>query len=95
MPEVDPVSLSQADVVIVAQSVDGFFNPDCADAMRAVVDELESLNQVESILWLDRVPVLNIFGLPQPLLLGSTASQKLFEAAKKKPSVIRWSAANC
>ena len=82
-PNVDPISLSAADVVIVCQS-ETFFTPEGATAMRDVVDELEALDQVKRVLWMDRVPILNIFGLPEPLFPRSKASQQRFDAAKEK-----------
>lgn len=83
LPDVDPVSLSGSDVVVVVQG-DDFFTPRAAEAMRAVVNDLENLPEVRSILWLDRVPVLNIFGLRQPLLPSEKATQQRFEAARKQ-----------
>ena len=83
VPNVDPVSLSESDAILVVQSEE-FFSAPAADAMRKVVDDLEELDQVRRVLWMDRVPILNIFGLPQPLLPRSTASPARFAAAKKK-----------
>lgn len=83
LPDVDPVSLSDSDAIIVVQCED-FFTASAAEAMRAVVDRLESLEQVRGVLWMDRVPMLNIFGLPEPLLPRSTASPNRFAAAKQK-----------
>lgn len=82
-PDVDPVSLSDAEAIIVVQS-DEFFTPAGARTMRHVVETLESLDHVDSILWMDRVPVLNIFGLPEPLLPRSRASEQQFQDAKEK-----------
>lgn len=82
-PDVDPVSLSASDAVIVVQSPQ-FFTPAGAKAMRHVVDELEKLDYVRSILWMDRVPILNIFGLPEPLFPRSEASPERFAAAQAK-----------
>ncbi|MEZ6061491.1 MAG: efflux RND transporter permease subunit [Planctomycetaceae bacterium] len=82
-PDVDPVSLSNSDAVLVVQS-DAFFTPAGAKAMRHVVDRLEELNYVRRILWMDRVPVLNIFGLPEPLFPRSQASEQRFAAAQEK-----------
>jgi uncharacterized protein len=59
---VSPISLSNSDAVIVVES-DNFFTPQSAEALRQVVADLETLDQVERVLWLDRVPMLNIFGL--------------------------------
>lgn len=82
-PDVDPVSLSQSDAVIVVQSPH-FFTPDGARSMRAVVDALEDLPHVEFILWMDRVPILNIFGLPEPLFPRSEASPERFASSRDK-----------
>jgi len=82
-PNVDPFSLSRADAVLVVDS-ENFFTPRGAEALRAVVDELESLDQVRRVVWMDRVPILNIFGLPEPLFPRSQASPARFEAAREK-----------
>ncbi|MCA9035377.1 MAG: MMPL family transporter [Planctomycetaceae bacterium] len=83
LPKVDPVSLSDSDAVIVVQSSQ-FFTPEGAKAMRHVVESLEELDYVRSILWMDRVPILNIFGLNEPLFPRSEASAERFAAAQKK-----------
>ena len=70
-------------MVIVVDSKD-FFTPDGARALRAVVEELESLEQVRRVIWMDRVPILNIFGLPEPLFPRSKVSQSRFDAAREK-----------
>ncbi len=82
-PDVDPVSLTDSDAVLVVES-DDFFTPDGAAALRHVVDELESLDYVSDILWLDRVPLMNIFGLREPILPNAKASEGRFEAARRK-----------
>lgn len=80
---VSPFTLSRADVVIVVDS-DDFFTIDCAKALRKVVADLEALDQVRNIVWMDRVPPLNMFGLPEPLFPRSEASETRFATAKKK-----------
>ncbi|MCA9194316.1 MAG: MMPL family transporter, partial [Planctomycetales bacterium] len=82
-PSVDRFTLLGAEVVLVAKS-DHFFSARGAEAMRQVVDALESLDEVARVVWLDRVPMMNIFGLPEPILPRSTASESLFAAAKDK-----------
>ena len=82
-PNVDPISLGDAHAVVLVES-DAFFTSDGATAIRSVVESLKSLDYVDSILWMDEVPILNIFGLPEPLLPKSTASQQRFDAAKEK-----------
>ena len=52
--------------------------------MRQVVRSLEELDYVDRILWMDRVPMLNIFGLSEPLFPRSEASAERFAAAKVK-----------
>jgi len=83
VPNVDPVSLSDSDAVLVVQSPQ-FFTPEGAKAMRHVVEQLEELDYVGGILWMDRVPILNIFGLPEPLFPRSEASAERFAAAQNK-----------
>lgn len=83
LPDVDPVSLTDSHAILLIKS-DDFFTPRGADALRKIVDELEAKDHIRNILWMDRVPVLNIFGLPEPLLPRSTASQDRFDAAREK-----------
>jgi len=83
VPDVDSVSLSESDAVMVVKST-SFFTPQGAKAMRHVVSKLEELDYVNRILWMDRVPMLNIFGLSEPLFPRSEASSERFEAAKIK-----------
>ena len=80
---VSPISLSNSDAILVVQGED-FFTPEAVVAMRSVAKALEGLDQVSSVLWLDRVPILNIFGLPQPLLPNAKASANRFENARLK-----------
>ncbi len=80
---VEPLSLSRSDCVMLVEGED-FFNFETTETLRTVVDELEALPQVRSVLWMDRVPILNIFGLPQPLLPGTNASDTRYDAARKK-----------
>ncbi|MCP4175116.1 MAG: MMPL family transporter [Fuerstiella sp.] len=83
VPNVSPFSLSRADVVVVIQG-DDFFSASCARALRQVVEDLEDLDQVSSVLWMDAVPTLNIFGLPEPLFPRPEASANRFFAARQK-----------
>ena len=84
-PNVDPVRVAGGDVILVARSKD-FFTPVGAEAMRAVVSSLESLAHVNDVLWLDRIPVLNLFGLPEPVLPRGDASAARFESARQRAS---------
>jgi len=65
-------------------STDDLFSSQGAAALRAIVSGLESLNYVRDVLWLDNAPVLNIFGLSEPLLPRSTASEERFEKARQQ-----------
>lgn len=81
VPQVSPVRVTSGDVIVVARS-DGFFTDQGAEAIRAAVTALESLDQVDSVLWMDRAPMLNIFGLPEPILPRKNASPSRFESAR-------------
>jgi predicted RND superfamily exporter protein len=83
IPQVKTVQVALGDVIVVAQS-DNFFTPDGADAMRAAVEALESLPHVESVLWLDRAPMMNIFGLREAILPRGEASPARFAAAREQ-----------
>ncbi|MEZ6096224.1 MAG: efflux RND transporter permease subunit [Pirellulaceae bacterium] len=78
-----PVVPIMGDAVIVCES-EQFFTREGAKAMREVVKHLESLEHVESVQWLDRIPVLNIFGLPEPLYPPENSAEGRFQAAKTK-----------
>lgn len=82
-PDVDPVSLTNSHAIVVVES-DSFFTPSGATAMRSIVSELESLDHVDRILWMDRIPILNIFGLPEPLFPNQNSSQTRFDDAKQR-----------
>ena len=82
-PNVTALNVARGDVVLVVESP-RIFTPRGAEAMRAVVDALESLDYVKRVLWMDRLPPLNVFGLPEPLLPKSSASEQRFAAAREK-----------
>lgn len=82
-PNVSPISLSNSDAVLVIEGED-FFNAESVAALRKTVEELENLDHVRGVLWMDRVPILNIFGLREPLLPRSKASETRFSKSKQK-----------
>lgn len=59
-----------------------FFTSAALLAMRDVAMELESMPQVDSVLWLDNVPGLNLFGFAGTLLPSSNASPRQFDKAR-------------
>lgn len=80
---VNPVRVSQGDVIVVAES-DVFFTPDGASAIRDAVEALQSLPQVDGVFWMDDAPPLNLFGLPEPILPGRNASANRYADAKER-----------
>ena len=83
IPAVDPVRIDDADVILVARS-DQIFTAAGAEALREIVESLENLDHVERVFWMDRVPVLNVFGLRESLFPRSSASERQFAAAEEK-----------
>jgi predicted RND superfamily exporter protein len=84
-PAVEPVSLSNSDAVIVVHSpADEFFSSEGAAALRHVVEKLESLDYVRSVLWMDQIPTLNIFGLQEPLFPRAKSSERRFALARER-----------
>jgi predicted RND superfamily exporter protein len=82
IPDVDAFSLG-GDVVLVVQS-DQLFTPSGAAALRAVADALDSTDFIRRVIWMDRVPMLNIFGLPEPVFPHAAASPQQYAAARQK-----------
>ncbi len=72
-----------AEVVLVIQS-ENFFNPQSASALREIAKQLQRLEYVEDVIWMDLVPMLNIFGLPEPIFPHSGASPNQFQNARNK-----------
>ena len=83
LPDVEPLRVDLGNVIVVARS-DEFFSAEGVKAMRAVVDSLESLDQVSSVVWMDRAPPLNIFSLSQPLLPQGDASPERLADARER-----------
>lgn len=79
----DRFNVTDADVILVIDS-DQFFTLEGASALRQVASDLEALAYVDDVLWMDRVPVLNLFGLNEPLLPRGNASPRQFVAARAK-----------
>lgn len=83
LPTVNPVRLDRFDAVIAIEC-DQLFDPETISALRKVVDQLEDLDQVEAIMWLDRIPPINMFGLLQPVLPREKAPLAVFKSAKDR-----------
>jgi uncharacterized protein len=84
-PQVDvtPVMLFGGEVLLLV-SGDDFFTPAAARALRQAIEALEQLPQVRHVMWMDRAPPLNLFGLPEPALPDHRASQRRFDAARQR-----------
>ena len=79
-PNVEALDMTRSHAVLVIES-DDIFTPAGAKALRHMIAELEAIPYVRNVLWMDRVPVLNIFGLREPLFPKSEASPARFAAA--------------
>src|SRR6056297_279984 len=83
-PPVQPLQVGAADSIVVCQS-DDIFSPAGATAVREVVAQLERLPYVKRVMWMDRAPLLNVFGLAEPILPRSeNASPARYLAAKER-----------
>ncbi len=72
-----------SDAVLVVE-MEGAFSPQGAAALRHVEQQLETKDFIKSVQWMDEIPTMNIFGLPEPLLPQEQASQQKFDAARDK-----------
>ena len=82
-PDVQPFQVADGECIVVVTSDDMFTNANLI-AVRAAVEELESLPQVSRVLWLDNIPGLNLFGLPEPLLPRDNASGRQMELGRER-----------
>lgn len=73
----------RGDAVVVVEC-DSIFTPDGAAAIRHVVDEIRKLDFVKRVFWMDEVPPMNAFGLPEPLLPRAGASPRRFEMSRQQ-----------
>ncbi|MDG1512640.1 MAG: efflux RND transporter permease subunit [Mariniblastus sp.] len=81
-PEVETIPTSGFDVVIVVES-EQFFTSQGSEAIRSIVRNLEAQDYVDNILWMDKIPSLNIFGLNEPLLPNREAAPERFAKSKQ------------
>lgn len=82
-PNVEAVDLTRGDAILVIDSKK-FFTRDGAKALQGIVDSLETQDYVSNVLWMDKVPILNIFGLPEPLYPRGEASPQRYAAVREK-----------
>jgi predicted RND superfamily exporter protein len=76
-------SMFNADSILVIDSPN-FFTEEGTRALRQVVADVEALDYVSRVTWPDSVPLLNIFGLAEPLFPRPEASDRRFAAAKER-----------
>lgn len=72
-----------SDCFLVVET-DDLFKPLTVAALRHVVATIEQQPYVHSVMWVDTIPVLNVFGLREPLLPPNDASAERFEAARDR-----------
>ena len=72
-----------SDAILVVE-MEGAFSPQGAAALRHIEKQLEAKDFIRSVQWMDEIPTMNIFGLPEPLLPQKQASQQKFDAARAK-----------
>lgn len=77
------LNVTRGDAVLVVES-ERFFTAEGATALRAVVERLEELDAVRRVVWMDQLPPLNIFGLPEPLFPRGSASPQRYEEARQR-----------
>lgn len=81
-PDVTPLMLFGSELMLLVEG-DDFFTPTAAKAIRQAVAALEALPQVRSVMWMDKAPPLNLFGLREPALPDHRASQRRFDTARQ------------
>ncbi len=77
--------LRGSDCFLVVE-VNDLYRDQTVAQLRKMVTAVEGLDAVANVNWLDRVPVTNVFGLPEPLLPPDGSSAQHFRDAKKRVS---------
>ena len=75
---------SNASDCFLVVETDDLFKPATVAALRHVVSTIEQQPYVDSVMWIDTLPVLNVFGMREPLLPPNDASADRFEAARER-----------
>jgi len=79
----DDFGFSSAHCLLVVE-VEDLYTRDTITALRRMVDRLEELPYVSNIVWADRVPMLNMFGLAEPLFPPGDATPGRFAASQQR-----------
>lgn len=82
-PDVEPFQVAGGECIVVVTS-ENFFTQQNLTAIRNVVADLDALPQVSNVLWLDSIPGLNLFGLPESLLPRSNASPRQMQLGRER-----------
>jgi len=69
---------------ILAIESDSFFTGQGTAALRKIVEALEAKDYIKDVVWLDEIPMPNVFSIPAPILPHATASDESFQNAKRK-----------
>ncbi|MFP6694969.1 MAG: MMPL family transporter, partial [Pirellulales bacterium] len=60
------------------------FSPQAVTAVRGIVRDVEALDYVRQVFWLDNLPVVNAFGLPEPILPREGDAPGSFQQARQR-----------
>ena len=82
-PNVQPFQVADGECILVVTSEE-MFTAANLQAIREAVADVEALPQVSRVLWLDNIPGLNLFGLPEPLLPRNNASARQMESGRER-----------
>lgn len=60
------------------------FAPQSVAAIRRIVRDVEALDYVDRVFWLDNLPLVNAFGLPEPILPREGDAPEAFQQARQR-----------
>ncbi|QDU63355.1 Multidrug resistance protein MdtC [Planctomycetes bacterium Pan216] len=75
--------LSRSEAFLVVDG-DDLFNPATMAAIRSMVDAVEGMEIVDTVFWVDRIPMLNVFGIADPLIPPNGSSPEAFLEAREE-----------
>ncbi|TWT99251.1 bifunctional preprotein translocase subunit SecD/SecF [Botrimarina colliarenosi] len=76
-------NLASSDAFLVVEA-DNVFTPETIAGVRRLVAAVEGVDFVQSVFWIDRVPILNVFGFADPLVPSADASAESFRQSEQR-----------
>ncbi|HVW03118.1 MAG TPA: MMPL family transporter, partial [Planctomycetaceae bacterium] len=75
--------ITRSDCLLIVHTPE-LFTPRVMEAVRQMVRDVKALDTVDSLIWVESVPVMNLFGLPDPLIPPDGSSAERLALARTR-----------